>query len=35
MLTTLFTAEFRMTLLVGLPFLALLTAVYFWRYRRA
>jgi L-asparagine transporter-like permease len=34
MLTTLFTAEFRMTLLVGLPFLALLTAVYFWRYRR-
>jgi L-asparagine transporter-like permease len=35
LMTTAFTAAFRMTLLFGLPFLAFLTAVYwFWHRRR-
>jgi AAT family amino acid transporter len=34
MLTTPFTALFRMTLVTGIPFLALLTAVYLTRYRK-
>lgn len=33
LLTTLFTAEFRMTLVYGLPLLALLAAAFVWRYK--
>jgi L-asparagine transporter-like permease len=33
LLTTAFTDAFRMTLVFGLPYLALLAAIYFWRYR--
>ena len=35
LITTLFTPEFRMTLLCGIPFLLLLAAVFFVRYRHA
>jgi AAT family amino acid transporter len=34
LITTAFTREFRMTLLYGIPFLALLTGVYFTALRR-
>jgi L-asparagine transporter-like permease len=34
MLTTSFTPEFRMTLLCGVPFLLMLAAIFFIRYRR-
>jgi L-asparagine transporter-like permease len=34
LVTTAFTAEFRLTLVFGLPFLALLSALYGMRYRR-
>jgi L-asparagine transporter-like permease len=34
LVTTLFTREFRMTLLCGLPLLLALTAVFFARFRR-
>jgi L-asparagine transporter-like permease len=33
LLTTAFTDAFRMTLVFGLPYLALLAVIYFWRYR--
>jgi amino acid transporter, AAT family len=35
LITTYFTAEFRMTLLYGIPFLAALSTVYFLRHRRS
>jgi L-asparagine transporter-like permease len=34
LLTTAFTREFRMTLVYGVPFLAVLSAIYYSRYRR-
>jgi amino acid transporter, AAT family len=33
LLTTAFTDAFQMTLVFGLPYLALLAVIYFWRYR--
>jgi L-asparagine transporter-like permease len=35
LVSTIFTDEFRLTLLTGVPFLLTLSVIYAWRYRKA